>query len=178
MACQRVRRELPGDKVSVGFPQPEQSMILRKGLLLLLVGVGVVYGEDKSSNAHSSESLEQLVKNQPSEDQDLMRLRAAKKLPVPLPPTTPYDSDSKKKAVYLEEYQRGYRSILAAVDIGCHMGVKGETFQAYQDGWTAGIKAARKDHPEKLAEMLGVPLECILQLPEYKSQHPSPAKTP
>ena len=141
-----------------------------------LVGVGMAYGENESSNAASNASLDELNKKSTPVVRDIMleRLQAAKKLPVPIPPTTPYDSDSKKKSVYLEEYQRGYRSILAAVDIGCHMGVMGETFSAYQDGWTDGIKAGKKDHPEKWAEMSGVPLEAILRSQEYKSLHSSP----
>jgi hypothetical protein len=150
-------------------------MNFRTLALVGLLCVGMVYGEDGSSNAASSNSLDKSNKSLiPAEQDDtLTRLQAAKKLQIPLPLTTPYDSDPKKRDVYLEEYQSAYRSILAAVDIGCHMGVKGVTFLAYQDGWTAGIKAARKDHPEKWAEMLGVPLDCILQWEKNQSEHPS-----
>ena len=141
-----------------------------------VMGVGMVYGEEGSSNSKSSNSLDKSNRSLITAEQDdtIKRLQAAKKLPVPLPPTTPYDSDPKKRSVYLEEYQSGYRTILAAVEVDCHMGVKGETFHAYQDGWLDGKHAGIKDHPEKLAEMWGVPLETILQSPQYKSQHPSP----
>lgn len=100
-------------------------------------------------------------------DGSVKRLKAARHLPVKDPASTPYDSNSQAREVYLEEYRAGYRSILAAVDIICHMGVKGPTFEAFQAGWNDGKKAARKDHPEKVAEMLGVPLEDYLRaLPE------------
>jgi ankyrin repeat protein len=92
-------------------------------------------------------------------DDSVKRLKAARQLPVKAPVSTPYDSDPQAREVYLEEYRAGYRSILAAVDIICHMGVKGPTFEAFQAGWSDGKKAATKDHPEKAAEIMGVPLE-------------------
>ena len=63
----------------------------------------------------------------------------------------------------MEEFRAGYRSVLAAVDIGCHMGVKGPYLKPFQEGWGAGIDAGKKDHPEKAAEMLGRPLRDYLR---------------
>lgn len=112
-----------------------------------------------------SSSADQVSGLPPVRDKDdsIERLKIARKLPVPEPATTPYDSDSKAKEVYLNEYRSGYRSILAAVDIGCHMGVKGLYFNAFQDGWSDGIEAAKKNHPEKVAQMMGMPLENYLR---------------
>jgi len=109
-------------------------------------------------------------------DDSVKRLKAARLLPVKDPASTPYDNDPQAREVYLEEYRAGYRSILAAVDIGCHMGVNGPTFEAYQAGWKAGKEAAASDHPEKAAEMMGVPLEVYINARKSNStrENPSP----
>ncbi len=91
------------------------------------------------------------------------RLKAARQLPVKDPASTPYNNDPLAREVYLEEYRAGYRSVLAVVSIDCHTGIKGPTFGAFQAGWNDGKNVATKDHPEKVAEMLGIPLSDYLR---------------
>lgn len=93
------------------------------------------------------------VEPKSAERDPLERLIAARRLPVKDPASTPFDSDPAARKVYLEEYRAGYRSILAGVDVACHMGVKGPDFEAYQAGWRAGKEAARKDNPGKATEI-------------------------
>lgn len=86
---------------------------------------------------------------------------AAAKLPVPAPETIRF-TDPVERAVYLTEYEAAYRSILAKVEIDCHLGVVGPTLRAWREGWADGIIAVRRNHPEIVAEMMGVPLMMYL----------------
>lgn len=97
------------------------------------------------------------------------RLKAASLLPVPQPISTPYDKDPVAKKIYLDQFNAGYRTVLAAVTFDCHMGVRGPYLEAFQQGWSDGIKAAKKDHPEKEAEMLGMTLEMFNQIKRQDS---------
>jgi hypothetical protein len=102
--------------------------------------------------------------DEPSPD---ARIEATKGIKIPLPKITPYDADSEAKAVYLQEYTKAYRLILAAVLVDCHMGIKGYYENAFQDGWVDGRSAAIKDHPEKaaqIAKMQGISLEDFLKI--------------
>jgi hypothetical protein len=101
-------------------------------------------------------------------DAEIMRMKAAKLLHVPIPNTTPYDADPKAKKIYLEEYRSGYRTVLAEVWGDCHMGVKSPYFKAYQHGWSDGIADAKKEHPEKAAAELGISLEEYLRFMKSK----------
>lgn len=85
------------------------------------------------------------------------RIAAVQKIPVPLPEKTPFDSSRKAREIYLEEYCAGYRAVLAAVFVDCHIGVLGPYFEAFQQGWTDGKNAALTAHPEKTADLLGIP---------------------
>jgi hypothetical protein len=77
------------------------------------------------------------------------RFDAAMRLQVPMPLNTPFDSYQKAKETYLKAYEEGYRTTYAEAQV--NFGVK--KTKEYMDGWHAGIAAATKDHPEKVAEM-------------------------
>lgn len=107
-----------------------------------------------------------------SEQDDVAaRIAAVQKIPVPMPEKTPFDSNRKAREIYLEEYCAGYRTVLAAVFVDCHMGVLGPYFDAFQQGWTDGKNAALTAHPEKAADLLGIPWD------QYKAIIEEP-KTP
>ena len=91
------------------------------------------------------------------------RIEGVRKSDIPLPKVTPYDSDPKARAVYLEEYSAAYRLVLAEVMGDCHMAVKGSYENAVRDGWRDGKKAAMQTYPEKAARMYGVSLEDYLR---------------
>lgn len=88
----------------------------------------------------------------------LARLDAADKTDVQEPHSTPHDLDPRLKTKYLECYDKGYRTVLASVSTSYGILFSGPDNKASQDGWYDGIKTAKKNHPEKVAEMFGVPL--------------------
>ena len=141
-ACQRIERGLLRDKVIASFSQPERLMNFKKGLLLLLVGVGVAYGEGSDTN-NPIQDLQQ-------------KIDESKKIAVTLPTTTPFDSDPKLRDIYLDQYQAGYRNIVADLKLfqfpenffkDHHMSER--IFNVYMQGWVDGTSKALKDHPEK-----------------------------
>ena len=69
--------------------------------------------------------------------------------PVPLPKTTPYDSDPTAREVYLKTFQHGYRNGMARV-FNTLCGAKWKYMEAEQQGWGDGQSQAVKDHPELL----------------------------
>ncbi len=99
------------------------------------------------------------------------QLAAVQKIPVPIPEKTLFDNDPKARAIYLEEYCAGYRTVLATVIIDCHMGVKGPYLEAMQQGWADGKNAALKAYPEKAAKLLGIPWD------QYKTMIEEPKAT-
>ncbi len=99
-----------------------------------------------------------LMGNAYSSDDVIARIELARKLEVPVPKATPYDSDPKAREIYLEEYTKAYRLVVAEVVVGCHMTVNGRYKAAMQDGWNDGRRAAMRRYPEKAAK-LGSSLE-------------------
>jgi hypothetical protein len=104
------------------------------------------------------------------------RIAAAQKITVPVPEKTLFDSDPKARKIYLEEYCAGYRTVLASVVTDCHMGVKGPYLEAFQQGWEDGKNSALKAHPEKAAELIGIPsvqYNTVVKEPETTTPRPS-----
>jgi hypothetical protein len=108
-----------------------------------LVGVGVVYGEDADTN-------------NPWQDFQ-QKIEESKKIFVCLPTSTPFDSDPKLRDIYLDQYQAGYRNIVADLKLSLfpeiffkdhHMTER--IFNVYIQGWNDGTGKALKDHPEKM----------------------------
>lgn len=83
----------------------------------------------------------------------------AKDVQIPVPPTTPFDSDPTANKIYLEDYRTAYRTILANINVECRMSVEGEYRKASDTGWRDGMRAAIKRYPEKLLEIYGFTLE-------------------
>ena len=52
-----------------------------------------------------------------SSDDSMQRLAAARVAEVPLPATTPFDSESAARAAYLDAYKDGYRSGLVSLNV-------------------------------------------------------------
>ena len=108
-----------------------------------LLGVGMVYGESADTNGTLL---------------DLQRkIEESKKIAVTLPATTPFDSDPKLRDIYLDQYQAGYRNIVADLKLiqfpenffkDHHMTER--IFNVYMQGWRDGTSKALKDHPEKV----------------------------
>lgn len=112
--------------------------------LLVAAGANVDYRDsdgktalDRAREMQREQIIEILSATPKSADCDdsVKRLKAARHLPVKALASTSYDKDRQAPEVYLEENRPEYRSILAAVDIECHVGVKGPTFEAFQAGW-------------------------------------------
>lgn len=75
--------------------------------------------------------------NDRSDAEYRQRLALYKDTPVPLPSTTPFDSDAAARAMYLDWYRDGYRSGLTGVTITCCF-PPGPHPQAQQKGWSDG----------------------------------------
>ena len=158
---------VPEGQYVLHIPSSEEVRKLVRGLLPdgpEFAGSDVPFevGPDSPAEINLGEIFIAASKSAESDD-SVKRLEAARQLPVNEPTTTPYDNNPQAREVYLEQYRAGYRSILAAVDIGCHIGVKGSHLKAFQDGWNDGIATGKKDHPEKAAEMMGIPLRDYLR---------------
>lgn len=90
-----------------------------------------------------------------SENDVTRRLEAAKKIPVPMPTRTPFDSDPVAARIYLQEFAAGYRNVAGNMGIHCHMCLN-STFpsarcEPYLAGWRDGSETAWNDRLEKRA---------------------------
>jgi len=103
----------------------------------LLVMGSLGYGEEEKAQA---------IKSKPTQEQ----IREAQKIPAPLPPTTPFDSDPKAKAVYLENYQTAYRYFMAGLDYQGMDFPDKSLFKAYLQGQKDGISQAVRDQMKGL----------------------------
>lgn len=111
-------------------------------VMIGLVGVGIVSGESADTN-NSMLDLKQ-------------RIEGSKKIFVSLPAITPFDSVPKLRELYLEQYQAGYRNVVAELHLDPDFrfdfkkGVTEPVFKAVTQGWSDGTMKALKDHPEKV----------------------------
>ena len=125
-------------------------------LVGFLIMASLVYGQ---------EAKPQEIKSKLTQEQ----IREAQKIPVSIPPTTPFDSDPKAKDVYLENYQTAYRYFMAGLDYQGMDFPDKSLFKAYLQGQKDGISQAvrdqmkdlifhpsSKDYPERIATPEGI----------------------
>ena len=102
-----------------------------------------------ASLACGQEEKAQEIKSKPPQKQ----MQESKEIPVPLPPTTPFGSDPKARAVYLENYQTAYRYFMASLNyqgMDSHCGAEKSLFTAYLQGQKDGISQAVRDQMKDL----------------------------
>lgn len=102
-----------------------------------LIMASLVYGQ---------EAKPQEIKSKLTQEQ----IRKSQNIPALLPPTTPFDSDPKAKAVYLENYQTAYRYFLAGLDYQGMDFPDKSLFKAYLQGQKDGISQALRDQMKDL----------------------------
>lgn len=112
---------------------------LMVGLLLMAC---FEYGQEAKEKAQD-------IKPKPTRKQ----IQESNKISVSLPLTTPFDSDPKAKAPYLDNYQKAYRYFTAGLDfqkMDFHYGAEKSLFNAYLQGQKDGISQAVRNQMKDL----------------------------